>query len=59
MLLARIVLKALSRLLRGAIVNDQAVRRSIVNAIRLAQNVQVNANVKDVKIDFIIFTKNL
>lgn len=46
------------RLLRVAIVNDLAVKRSIVNAIKVDKNVQVNANVKDVKIDFIIFTKN-
>ena len=56
--LASIVLMFQLRLLRVAIVNDLAVKRSIVNAIRVDKNVQVNANVKDVKIDFIIFTKN-
>ena len=55
MLLERIVLQVQLRLLRGVIVNDLGVKRSIVNAIRQDKNVQVNANVKDVKIDFIIF----
>jgi len=55
--LARIALKAQLKLSKVVIVSDLDVKRNIVNVIRVDKNVQVNANVKDVKIDFIIFTK--